>query len=151
KAKYINYLKLEENILRQKTQLHWFKEGDANSKYFHSLIRGRRRKLYIHKIKDENGTWIQGDSAIGAAACDYFQDLFTDPGNSIREDLLSCIPTVVNSEDNFTLTSDPSMSELKEVVFSMNPNSAAGPDGMNGKFYQSCWDIIKEDLLLVVL
>ncbi|XP_019265849.1 PREDICTED: uncharacterized protein LOC109243378 [Nicotiana attenuata] len=33
----------------------------------------------------------------------------------------------------------------------MSPTSAAGPDGMNGKFYQACWDIIKTDLLNVVL
>ncbi|XP_019263896.1 PREDICTED: uncharacterized protein LOC109241590 [Nicotiana attenuata] len=99
----------------------WFKDGDANTKYFHSLIRGKRRMLYIHKIRDEDGQWIQGDEAIGSAACDFYQDLFTDPGGPIREDLLPY----------------RTLSELKEVVFSMNPTSAAGPDGFNGKFYQS--------------
>ncbi|OIT07835.1 hypothetical protein A4A49_32245 [Nicotiana attenuata] len=41
--------------------------------------------------------------------------------------------------------------KLKEVIFSMNPNSADGPDGMNEKVYQACWDVIKNDLLNVVL
>ncbi|KAG5580329.1 hypothetical protein H5410_050956 [Solanum commersonii] len=41
----------------------------------------------------------------------------------------------------------PNLEELKTVVFSMNPNSAAGPDGMNGYFFQKCWNIIKHDLL----
>ncbi|OIT07895.1 hypothetical protein A4A49_63152, partial [Nicotiana attenuata] len=76
-AQYVKYLKTEEAILKQKTQLQWFKEGDANSKYFHSLIRGRRRKLYIHKIKNEDGEWITGDEAIGEAACEHFQNLFS--------------------------------------------------------------------------
>ncbi|XP_010324843.1 uncharacterized protein [Solanum lycopersicum] len=43
-AQYIKYLKLEYVILQQKTQLHWLKEGDANSKYFHAVLRGRRKK-----------------------------------------------------------------------------------------------------------
>ncbi|KAG5585844.1 hypothetical protein H5410_046278 [Solanum commersonii] len=49
-VEYIRFLKIEDSILKQKTQLHWFKEGDCNTKYFHSLIRGRRRKLFIHKL-----------------------------------------------------------------------------------------------------
>ncbi|XP_019255140.1 PREDICTED: uncharacterized protein LOC109233729 [Nicotiana attenuata] len=48
-------------------------------------------------------------------------------------------------------STDPTMNELKEVIFSMNPTSAAGPAGMNGKFYQACWEIIKFDLMKVVL
>ncbi|XP_019241989.1 PREDICTED: uncharacterized protein LOC109222035, partial [Nicotiana attenuata] len=96
KAQYVRHLKVEQDVLKQKTQLQWFKEGDANSRYFHSLIRGRRRKLYIHKIKNEE---------------------------VIREDLLSIIPTMITSEDNAILTRDPSMLELKDIVFSMNPIS----------------------------
>ncbi|OIT33793.1 hypothetical protein A4A49_54977 [Nicotiana attenuata] len=123
KAQYIRYMKLEENFLKQKTHLQWFKEGDANSKYFHSLIRGRSRKLYIHKIKDEDGQWIYGDEAIGNAACDFYHNLFTDPRGSIREDLLSCIPSMITQEDNDFLAADPTLSELKDVVFSMNPTN----------------------------
>ncbi|XP_019235632.1 PREDICTED: uncharacterized protein LOC109215963 [Nicotiana attenuata] len=100
KAQYVRHLKVEQDVLQQKTQLQWFKEGDANSRYFHSLIRGRRRKLYIHKIKNEEETHLCQSS---------------------------------------------------RTLFSMNPTSAAGPDGMNGKFYQACWEVIKEDLLKVVL
>ncbi|KAG5567974.1 hypothetical protein H5410_065010 [Solanum commersonii] len=37
-ATYIRYLKLEEAILQQKTQLQWFQEGDANTKYFHTFM-----------------------------------------------------------------------------------------------------------------
>lgn len=43
------------------------------------------------------------------------------------------------------------MNELKEVVFSMNLTSATCLDGMNGKFYQACLEIIKFYLMKVLL
>ncbi|KAK6781995.1 hypothetical protein RDI58_019791 [Solanum bulbocastanum] len=42
------------------------------------------------------------------------------------------------------------MEELRQVVFAVNPNSAPGPDGIGGKFYQVCWNIIKGNLLAAV-
>ncbi|XP_015161095.1 uncharacterized protein [Solanum tuberosum] len=87
-ARYIKFLKLEDSILKQKTQLQWFKEGDCNTKYFHSLIRGRRRRLFIdHKIIREDGEWIQGDEVIAEAACDHFQKIFTGDNKIINEDV----------------------------------------------------------------
>lgn len=102
-------------------------------------------------INDEEGEWIQGDESIGEAACRYFEGQFTKPGGLIREDLLPCIPTMIKNEDNTKLSKDPTMLEHKDVVFSMNPTSAAGPDEMNGKFIQSCWEVIKNDMLNMVL
>ncbi|XP_049348970.1 uncharacterized protein LOC125813524 [Solanum verrucosum] len=145
-ARYIKFLKIKDSILKQKTQLQWFKEGDCNTKYFHSLIRGRRRRIFIHKIIREDGEWIQGDEVIAEAACDHFQKIFTGDNKIINEDVLDCIPQMVTQEQNVGLTAMPNLEELKEVVFFMNPNSAAGPDGMNGYFFQKCWHIIKHDL-----
>ncbi|KAH0734895.1 hypothetical protein KY285_010602 [Solanum tuberosum] len=149
-AGYIRFMNLEDSILKQKTQLQWFKEGDGNTKYFHSLIRGRRRKLYINKILREDGVWIQGEETIAKAACDHFQDIFTGENILINEEPLKCIPRMLNQEQNGNLIAMPNMKELKEVVFSMNPNSAAGPDSMNGCFFQKSWSIIKEYLMEVI-
>ncbi|XP_049368158.1 uncharacterized protein LOC125833012 [Solanum verrucosum] len=149
-AQYIRYLKLEQSILKQKTQLHWFKEGDANTKYFHALMRGRRRRLFIHKISIDEGDWIQGDDNIAKEACQYFQNIFTGHTARISEGVLQCIPRMVTQDQNQALDSIPTLDELKQVVMSMNPHSAPGPDGIRGNFYQSCWDIIKEDLLAAV-
>ncbi|KAH0765178.1 hypothetical protein KY285_001049 [Solanum tuberosum] len=149
-AQYIKYLKLEASILKQKTQLQWFKEGDTNSKYFHSIMRGRRRKLFIHKICTAEDAWIQGEENIAKAACDYFQNIFSGHEDRIREEIPNYIPRMVTEEQNQTLQQMPNLEELTQVVFSMNPNSAAGSDGFGGKFYQHCWEIIKEDVLSAV-
>ncbi|KAH0700920.1 hypothetical protein KY284_015135 [Solanum tuberosum] len=149
-AKYIRYLKIEESILKQKTQLQWFKEGDPNTKYFHALMRGRRRRLFLHKIDNDNEEWIQGEEQIAQAACEYYQQIFQGQNDRIDDRILQNIPTVVTPEQNEMLQAIPTMEELRQVVFSMNPNSAAGPDGIGGKFYQVGWSIIKEDLLAAV-
>ncbi|KAH0769975.1 hypothetical protein KY290_013956 [Solanum tuberosum] len=38
------------------------------------------------------------------------------------------------------------MLELKEFVFSIDPDSSPGPDGLSGHFYQSTWNIIVANL-----
>jgi len=150
-AEYIRYMKLEDSILKQKSQLQWFKEGDGNSKYFHALIRGRRRRLFIHKILNDDDEWIQGDEHIAQAACTHFQHIFSGEEKIVDEIPMNCIPRMVSQELNDRLKELPTIDELKEVVHSMNPNSAAGPDGMNGCFFQKCWNIIKNDLMAVIL
>ncbi|KAH0647778.1 hypothetical protein KY285_033026 [Solanum tuberosum] len=137
-AEYIRFMKFVESIIRQKSQLQWFKEGDGNTKYFHALIRGRRRKLFIHKIFNDKDEWIQGDEHIAEVACEHFQNFFIGEDKLIDEVPMNCIPRMVTPEHNDRLKAIPTIDELKKVVFSMNPNSAAGPDGMNGCFFQKC-------------
>lgn len=56
----------------------------------------------------------------------------------------------MTEEDNKKLMKEPTLEEIKEAVFSMNPNSAAGPDGFCGVFYQSCWEVTKEDFCSIM-
>ncbi|KAM0830982.1 hypothetical protein ACQ4PT_065875 [Festuca glaucescens] len=51
------------------------------------------------------------------------------------------------SRDLRHLENEFSLDELKSAVFEIHPEKAPGPDGFIGKFYRSCWDIIKDDLL----
>lgn len=45
----------------------------------------------------------------------------------------------------------PSNDEIKQAVFSLNNDSAPGPDGFGSCFYQIYWDIVKEDVIKAVL
>lgn len=94
--------------------------------------------------------WIQGDYNIAREACEYYQNIWTSKVQKMREDILLCIPNIINFYQNSMLESIPTLDELRTVVIKMNPHSALGPDSIGGKFYQACFDIIKEDLIIVV-
>ncbi|XP_059285140.1 uncharacterized protein LOC132038497 [Lycium ferocissimum] len=58
-AEYKRYLYFEEEYWRQKARVDWFVDGDRNTRFFHNLVRGRRRKLMVKKIQGLDGSWIE--------------------------------------------------------------------------------------------
>ncbi|VFQ85160.1 unnamed protein product [Cuscuta campestris] len=126
-AQYTHQLHLEEMFWKQKAHIQWIEGGDRNSKYFHSLVKDRRRKLYIHKIKGHDGHWIEDHQQISSQAIDFFQKLFSEESRgTIDYSSLACISPRITDEDNQQLVASPSLEEVKDAVFSLNPNSAAG-------------------------
>lgn len=57
---------------------------------------------------------------------------------------------MITEAQNKDLQVMPNLEEVRKVVFTMNTNSVAGPDWVNGKIFQVCWDNIKNDLLAVI-
>jgi hypothetical protein len=55
----------------------------------------------------------------------------------------------VTEEENILLTCPFSLEEVREAIFQMEHNKALGPDGFPVEFYQACWDIIKDDLMVM--
>ncbi|KAM3360473.1 putative protein isoform X2 [Capsicum galapagoense] len=78
-AEYIRLMNLQDNILKKKAQTRWFEEGDSNTKYFHSVIRERRRRLQLNRIKNHKNKWVQGSDKIAKAAIQHFKKLFNSP------------------------------------------------------------------------
>ncbi|XP_071902842.1 uncharacterized protein [Coffea arabica] len=48
--------KEEEQHWHQKSRIQWLKEGDKNTKYFHALVHGRRRRNRLNKLQRDDGT-----------------------------------------------------------------------------------------------
>ena len=61
------------------------------------------------------------------------------------------IPSLITDRINNILTMIPSPEEVHTAVFSLNKDSAPGPDGFGALFFQTFWEIIKTDVLNVVL
>lgn len=54
-AELVRYLKMEEDYWMQKTGIQWFSEGDRNTRFFHSMVRGRRNRSNVNRIQKETG------------------------------------------------------------------------------------------------
>lgn len=51
----------------------WFKEGDWNTKFFHSYVKGRK-KLRITEIKNSQGILLKESQEIGEEAVNAFTE-----------------------------------------------------------------------------
>lgn len=58
---------------------------------------------------------------------------------------------MVTEEDNARLCATPYMEEVKEAVFALEGESASGPYGLSGTFFQKCWEIVGKDVHNVVV
>lgn len=52
-GEYIKWLGIQESLLRHKTHIKWFKDGDCNTKYFHSVLRDRRKRIVQNQKSQE--------------------------------------------------------------------------------------------------
>nr|XP_016509454.1 PREDICTED: uncharacterized protein LOC107826922 [Nicotiana tabacum] len=124
----------------------WFKEGDRNTKFFHAQVRGRRKRLQPKRIQNSGGTWIEEEQEIAEEAIKFYEEQFTEASTPSSFDIVEHVPNLINTKQNAELIKQPTKEEVKVAVFGLNGDSAGGPDGMTGKFYHSCWDLIGDDL-----
>lgn len=149
KAELFQLLKQEEQFWHQKSRMAWLQQGDANTRFFHDAVNHRRRRNKITSI--EVGTNVISDQkSIFEAFHNHFQELFG--GDLASGDPLSMdrIGQFISHADNQSLLCAITHDEIRAAVMTTNCNSAAGLDGFNYQFYQANWDLIKDDLVVVV-
>ncbi|XP_012845740.1 PREDICTED: uncharacterized protein LOC105965715 [Erythranthe guttata] len=136
-------LNIEEDFWKQKAACRWATDGERNSKFFHSLVKKKRCVNRIHYIS-------HGDSVLTSAqeikdsGVDFFSKLLTDDMPSllpVDESLFSA-----SQRDFSSVSTRPSVEEIKYAVFGICRDSASGPDGYSSLFYQHCWDLIQCDV-----
>ena len=134
-------------LLLEEEELYWFKrshekwlhEGDNNTEFFHRIA------------KQKGDEVVEGDSNLLEHATEFYKNLFGPEHNHpfpLDPDLWdSC--ELVQEFENDLLTRPFTEEEIKEALFQMEKNKAAGPDSIPIEFYQSCWDIIKHDIIVL--
>ncbi|VFQ79087.1 unnamed protein product [Cuscuta campestris] len=80
-------------------------------------------------------------------AIDYYSKLYNNSKDVDMEPVLHYLDKPISHQDNINISKVPNEEEIKEAVWSLNPNSAPGPDGFNGSFFRACWHIIKDDVV----
>jgi hypothetical protein len=135
---------LLRTVARLRSQIGWLKEGDANTRLFHRHGRHRKKKNFIAKLKDGDNILTNHDEK-AAAISDFYSNLIgedSDRSRTINLDNLD-IPRY----DLEALDIPFSEEEVWNTIKNLPSDKIPGPNGFTGKFYKTCWAVIKGDLM----
>lgn len=98
---------------------------------------------------DHEGNTIEGDENLLDHATKYYTELF-GPGEEHNIHIVNSLWAEldqVSDSDNELLSKPFSEEEVTNALFQMETKKAAGPDKIPIEFYQTCWDIVKNDVM----
>jgi hypothetical protein len=129
---------------KQMAREKFINEGDENSRYFHLIAKGKKRRVKILSLVHEENI-VSADDDINKVATNFYKDLFgPSPASSIN--MSNFHMNRLSEEDRILLTAPFTIEEIKLVVFSLKHNSAPGPDGIPAEFFQDFWELIHIEL-----
>jgi hypothetical protein len=106
----------EEGIkLKQRARDKFILDGDENSKYFHLLAKGKRRKLKIMTLTHEDKV-AQDEVEINQLATSFYKNLF-GPSQETSIYLSHLNMKMLDDADRDSLIRPFSIDEIKDVVF----------------------------------
>ncbi|XP_039057772.1 uncharacterized protein LOC120201183 [Hibiscus syriacus] len=125
---------VESMFLKQKAKVHWIKEGDRCTKFFHSVIASKNKRQTIRVLVNHQGDRLDSFEDMSVELIDYFTKLLgtQDPNTrvcppSILKDLVHPISSL---EDKEMLAKEVTNEEIKKAIFSQGNDKALGPDGI---------------------
>lgn len=138
-------LKQRERIDCQKARSKWISHGDCNSRYFHSLMRSRKRKNLITGLQ-HNDSWVEEPNSVKSVIRDHFQESFKE-GNHSRPTLNPAHFKKISAADRLYLETDFKIEEIREAVSEGGSDKAPGPDDFSFSILNCIWEIIEVDVV----
>ena len=111
------------------------------------MANSHRRRNTINKIKI-NEEWLTEDSRIRQGIVEAFENSLSEPGDW-RVSLMNLSFSRITEVEVASLEEPFTKEEVKAALTEMNGDKAPGPDGFITFFWQHCWDIVKEEVLLM--
>jgi hypothetical protein len=146
---HARFLVQDEAYWRQRAKMHWLKEGDLNTKFFHMSTNARRKVKKVEKLVSDENVVVTTQEGLCEVAKNYFDSLFK-ASDGIHDLVLSIVQPKVSTEDNECLTAPISKEEIHTALMQMHPNKSPGPDGFNPAFYQHFWHVCGDDIFSAV-
>jgi len=137
----------EEDFWRLKSRDKWMVGGDKNSKFFQATVKANRVSNSLRFLVDENGNEQTVNREKGKIAVTFFEDLFSSSYPSSMDSVLEGFNKRVTEDMNQDLTKKVNEQEIYKAVFSINAESAPGPDGFTALFFQRQWPLVKNQII----
>ncbi|KAE8656311.1 putative naringenin-chalcone synthase [Hibiscus syriacus] len=146
RAELWKLLKIQEQIGFQYSRSKWTKDGDRNTRYFHTCATVRKKQNALNALNFGRIT-IQDPIAIKAAVRDYFFKIYNER-STLEIDDIKLNFNKITLDQSQLLQREFSEDEIWETLKSCDSNKAPGPDGLNLGFFKRLWPILKEDIMI---
>ena len=137
--------RINNNIHWQKSRLLWLKEGDANSKKFHSIMSSRRRANTIVSLF-VNGFTVEGVDGIRGAIFSHFASHFRSVVAE-RPSIDNLNFQTLNVGQRGDLTKPFTIEEVKQEVWDCDSYKSLGPDDINLGFIRDFSPEMRDDVM----
>jgi hypothetical protein len=131
-----------------RSRIGWIKEGDANTALFHASARYRKGKNFIVTVISREGQTLTSHDDKAAEFANFYNGLLGTHEN--REVTIDLEALGVPSPEIANLDAPFSEEEVWETIKHLPSDKAPGPDGFTGRFYKTCWPIIKTDVMAAI-
>lgn len=138
----------EAKDLAQKAKVKWAVDGDENTKFFHGILKKKRRNKAIKGVL-KYGSWIEEPTLVKGEFLNHFRKCFA-PFEGPRPWLGVDLPKHLSSLHSESLEVPFSHEEIKRAVWECGGDRAPGPDGFTFAFFKHFWAIIEQDVIRFV-
>ncbi|KAL2246328.1 UNVERIFIED_CONTAM: Retrovirus-related Pol polyprotein from type-2 retrotransposable element R2DM, partial [Sesamum indicum] len=145
KRKAVFLAEAERNFFYQKAKIHYLKEGDRNTKFFHDMVKRNAARNSITAVTRADGTIITSADAIAQEFVDYYTTLLGTESHTIPvDDGVFDYGPKLSSELTDELYREVTAMEVKDAIFNINDNKAPGPDGYSSCFFKKAWNVVAD-------
>lgn len=123
------------------------KEGDRNSKFFHSVVNWQRQVNSLTSLT-LNVRWVDQPQEVKREVKTFVAHRFR--GDQWNAPNLDGVPLNQLSQEHEALTGRFDSEEVKEAVWECNGDKFPSLDGYNFKFIKTFWYMMAEDVCKVM-
>ena len=120
--------------------------------FFHKSIIQNHQQNRI-TLRTQAGQVVEKQNELEQHLIQFYSELLHETNEERERDIVEItrhIPKLVTPEHNVMLIRIIECKEVEEAVIQMEKGKAPGPDGFTTDFFQSCWDLVKEEMWEVV-
>ena len=138
---------MEEICWRQKSRVLCIREEDRNTKFFHRIANFHRRFNSIDRLMVD-GDLSSNPEAIAGVISHFYRQLYTE--NVAHGPLLDDVEfSCISEEDALWLDRPFDEDKVFGVISDFKGDKALGLNGFSMAFFQSCWCILKAEIMAV--
>ncbi|KAJ1378472.1 Endonuclease/exonuclease/phosphatase superfamily [Sesbania bispinosa] len=134
----------------QRSRVKWLNFRDRNTGFFHASTVQRRDRNKLYRLRNDQGTWVEGQNEVENLILSHFQEVYKSDGPINFSSCESAARRKITDAINEELMRPTNEEEVKRAVFSMGAFKAPVTDGLNGLFFQNHWEVLKADVVAVV-